>query len=73
MYHGECWYSLTYFSLQAVGITFEDVVIGVADWFTFRTRFPTLSTYLGYFWVAAWFSLTLPAFGEPFLAAITAD
>jgi hypothetical protein len=73
MYHGERWFSHTYFPLQAIGITLEDAVIGVADWFAFRTRFPTLSIYLGYFWVAVWFSLTLPTFGEPFLAAITTE
>jgi len=71
MYHGKRWFSLTYFSLQAVAITFEDAVIGIADWFAFRTRFPTLSTYLGYLWVVVWFSVTLPTFGEAFLPAIT--
>jgi len=58
-------HTLQFFLLQAVGITFELVVIeGIGRKFSF---FRALWQCVGYLWVIMWFVYTIPSFIDPIL------
>ncbi len=64
--------SMQFFILQAVAITFEDMVIAVAARFG-HTQQNTVFKVIGYMWVFAWFTYSLPMWLEPIVHAGTMD
>ncbi|KAF5328771.1 hypothetical protein D9619_011601 [Psilocybe cf. subviscida] len=64
--------SMEFFLLQAVGITLEDAVVGIAKTLGYTTKTP-LTKLLGFCWVFAWFTFCLPLWLDPNLHAGTGD
>ena len=64
--------SMRFFVLQAVAITFEDMVIALAARFG-HTQQNTVSRFIGYIWVFAWFTYSLPMWLDPIVHAGTMD
>ncbi len=63
---------MQFFILQAIAITFEDMVIAVAARFG-HTQQNTVFKVIGYAWVFAWFTYSLPMWLEPIVHAGTMD
>ena len=53
--------ALRFFLLQAIGITIETTVIGIARRFSIRGSWD----YVGYVWVIMWFTYTIPDWMDP--------
>lgn len=64
--------SMRFFFLQAVAITFEDIVIAFAAHLGF-TQQNTAFKCIGFFWVFAWFTYSLPMWIDPVVHAGTMD
>ena len=64
--------SMRFFVLQAVAITFEDMVIALAARFG-HTQQNTVFRFIGYIWVFAWFTYSLPMWLDPIVHAGTMD
>ncbi|KAF5328775.1 hypothetical protein D9619_011605 [Psilocybe cf. subviscida] len=62
--HNVAGVSVQFFLLQAVAITFEDAIIGVARRTGVTTSSP-LTRAAGFCWVFVWFALTIPYWLEP--------
>jgi hypothetical protein len=62
------WYggALAFFVYQAAAITFEDAVIALAAKFGFDKPTP-LKKVIGYLWVAAWLTYSMPMWWGPLL------
>lgn len=73
MYGGSRWFSHPFFLAQPVAIILEDIVIAVGNRTGLRSRFPNLSSALGYLWVFSWFCFVMPPFAEAFLPAISSN
>lgn len=53
--------ALRFFMLQAVGITIETTVIGIAKWLNIHGSWRII----GYVWVILWFTYTVPDWIDP--------
>lgn len=70
MFRGTQWFSFRFFAVQPFAIFAESAVMSLFD----RQRGVlggVGGSILGYIWVVAWLTATVPEFGRPFLAAIT--
>jgi hypothetical protein len=56
--------SIKFFLLQAIAITCEDAVVGIAKRLGYTTVTP-LSRFIGYCWVFVWFAFSVPLWLEP--------
>ena len=57
-------YSMEFFLLQAVAITCEDIVISLATKAGFSSKSNYLFKFVGFVWVFAWFTYSLPIWLE---------
>jgi len=64
--------ALRFFLLQAVGITFEDGVIAIFSRLGYHKKFIPYKL-IGYIWVFAWFTYSMPTWLDPQVHAGTVD
>ncbi|KJA15496.1 hypothetical protein HYPSUDRAFT_48332 [Hypholoma sublateritium FD-334 SS-4] len=65
--------SMRFFVLQAVAITFEDIVVALAARLGFATQQNAVFKFIGFIWVFAWFTYSLPIWLDPIVHAGTMD
>ena len=64
---------MEFFLLQAVAITFEDAIISLAARAGFSTKPNRFFKFMGFVWVFAWFTYSLPMWLDQTIHAGTMD